>query len=66
MVRGVALKIYMFFMSLFLSSAVLSETQRSFRQTVYNVPEARLNRPDGGATAIKSTQWLITPKPCVA
>ncbi len=35
-------------------------------ESPYNVTEACPNRPDEGATAIKSTKSLITPKPSVA
>lgn len=31
--------------------------------TTTNVTEARPGRPEGGATASKSTKWLITPEP---
>ncbi len=31
-----------------------------------NIPKARPDRPQGGAAAIKSTKWRVTPRPSVA
>jgi len=32
----------------------------------YNITKARPDRPQGGAAAIKSTKWPVTPRPSVA